>query len=169
MNKQYIGEKASPNKFKCSLKIKSIRIFTFCVLFFSAMNSYSQQFTFKQKSITLKDICNKIEKESDFIFVFSDHSETKIGKKIDIDVHAKNVTDVLDIIFSGTGLAYRILDKQIVVYEKKYADGGEAQAEECDYRSGCRCEDRRSAGRCLDPREELRSSARSDGRCGRKI
>ena len=119
MNKQYIGEKASPNKFKCSLKIKSIRIFTFCVLFFSAMNSYSQQFTFKQKSITLKDICNKIEKESDFIFVFSDHSETKIGKKIDIDVHAKNVTDVLDIIFSGTGLAYRILDKQIVVYEKK--------------------------------------------------
>ena len=26
MNKQYIGEKASPNKFKCSLKIKSIRI-----------------------------------------------------------------------------------------------------------------------------------------------
>ena len=50
MNKQYIGEKASPNKFKCSLKIKSIRIFTFCVLFFSAMNSYSQQFTFKQRS-----------------------------------------------------------------------------------------------------------------------
>ena len=64
MNKQYIGEKASPNKFKCSLKIKSIRIFTFCVLFFSAMNSYSQQFTFKQKSITLKDICNKIEKKA---------------------------------------------------------------------------------------------------------
>ncbi len=120
MYNRCIGEKASPNKFKRTLRSKRTIVWLFfCMPFFSAISSYSQQFTFKQKSITLKEICNKIEDKSDFIFVFSDNSETKIREKVDIDVHSKNITDVLDRIFSGTGLAYRILDKQIVVYEMK--------------------------------------------------
>ena len=91
----------------------------FCILFSSASNSYSQEFTIKSKTASIKEVCREIEKNSDYIFVFSDNSEKLVEKKVNIEANSKNVTELLDALFSNTSLTYKILDKQIVVYESK--------------------------------------------------
>lgn len=119
MNKHYIEERKSFNNLLHVLKIMRITLFFlfFGILFSSAANSFSQEFTFNQKSASIREICKQIEKESDYVFVFSDNSEKTIDQKVSIDTNAKNVAEILDAVLSNTGLTYKILDKQIVIYE----------------------------------------------------
>lgn len=119
MNKHCIEEGEPLNNYKHYLKIMRITLFFlfFCILFSSAANSFSQEFTFNQKSASIREICKQIEKGSDYVFVFSDSSEKMIDKKVNIDANAKNVAEILDAILSNTGLTYEILDKQIIIYE----------------------------------------------------
>ena len=119
MNKHCIEGKEPLNNSKHYLKIMRIVLFFlfFCILFSSASNSYSQEFTIKSKTASIKEVCREIEKNSDFIFVFSDNSEKLIDKKVNVEANSKDVTEVLDAVLSSTGLTYKILDKQIVVYK----------------------------------------------------
>jgi TonB-linked SusC/RagA family outer membrane protein len=121
MNKHCIERKEPLNNLKYNLKIMRITLFFlfFCILFSSASNSYSQEFTIKSKTASIKEVCREIEKNSDYIFVFSDNSEKLVEKKVNIEANSKNVTELLDALFSNTSLTYKILDKQIVVYESK--------------------------------------------------
>ena len=119
MNKHCIEGREPLNNFKYHLKIMRITLFFlfFCILFTSASNSYSQEFTIKSKTASIKEVCREIEKNSDFIFVFSDNSEKLIDKKVNVEATSKNVTEILDEVLSDTGLTYKILDNQIVVYK----------------------------------------------------
>ena len=119
MNKHCIEGREPLNNFKHYLKIMRIALFFlfFCILFSSASNSYSQEFTIKSKTASIKEVCREIEKNSDFIFVFSDNSEKLIDKKVNVEATSKNVTEILDEVLSDTGLTYKILDNQIVVYK----------------------------------------------------
>ena len=123
MNKYPIGDRISPNNLRRVLKVMRTTLFLlFCsVLFSQAATSYSQVFSFNLKSTSIKDACREIERNSDYIFVFSDNSESVMSKRINVDVNSNNVEEILDTILSETGLTYRILDKQIVVYESKEA------------------------------------------------
>ena len=60
----------------------------------------------------------EIERKSDYIFVFSDNSEKMINKKIDLKANKENMVDLLESLLSNTGLAYKILDKQIIYSTK---------------------------------------------------
>lgn len=119
MNKHCIKRREPLNNYKHYLKIMRITFFFlfFCILFSSAANSFSQEFTFNLKSASIREICKQIEKESEYVFVFSDNSEKMMDQKVNIDANAKNVTEILDAVLSNTGLTYEILDKQIVIYE----------------------------------------------------
>lgn len=121
MNKQAIGDKKNPNKYKHSLRIMRTTLFLLfsSILFSQAAISYSQEFTFHSNSISIKEVCREIERNSDFIFVFSDNSEKMIDRKISLDASSEEITEVLKTILSNTGLTYRILDKQIVIYESR--------------------------------------------------
>lgn len=123
MNKHCIEETETLNNLKRVLRIMRISLFFlfFGILFSSAANSYSQEFTFNFRSTSIKEVCKEIEKNSDFIFVFSDNSEKMLDKKVSVDANSKNITEVLNIVLSNTGLTYKILDKQIVIYESKEA------------------------------------------------
>lgn len=120
MNKHSIGKGKKTNNFNQVLKIMKTTLFLlFCSIMFSqAATSYSQEakLSLHLKSTTIKEACNKIERNSDYIFVFADNSEKYLHKKINVAIDSKNVTEVLNTVLSQSGLAYRILDKQIVVY-----------------------------------------------------
>ena len=120
MNKHCIEGREPLNNFKHYLKIMRIALFFlfFCILFSSASNSYSQEFMIKSKTASIKEVCREIEKNSDFIFVFSDNSEKLIDKKVNVEATSKNVTEILDEVLSDTGLTYKILDNQIVIYQE---------------------------------------------------
>jgi type II secretory pathway component GspD/PulD (secretin) len=123
MNKYCIERRESLNNLKHFLKIMRITLsfLFFCVLFSSASNSYSQEFIIKSRTASIKEVCKEIEKNSDYIFVFSDNSEEVLEKKVNIEAHSKNVREILDAALSETGLTYRILDKQIIVYKSMKA------------------------------------------------
>lgn len=121
MSKDSIETNQPLNNLKQVLKIMRITIFFlfFSILFAKSETSYSQEtkFTLNLKSATIKEVCEQIEEASDFIFVFSDHAEKTINKRVNVIANSKNVSEILDDVFSETLLTYRILDKQIVVYE----------------------------------------------------
>ncbi|MFA7584278.1 MAG: SusC/RagA family TonB-linked outer membrane protein, partial [Proteiniphilum sp.] len=100
--------------------MKTTLFFLLCSLMFSqAATSYSQVFNFNLRSTSIREVCREIEQNSDYIFVFSDNSEKMINKKIDLKAESENVADLLHNLLSDTGLTYKILDKQIVVYALK--------------------------------------------------
>lgn len=119
MNKYSIEGRESLNNLKHVLKIMRTTLFFlfFCILFSSASNGYSQKFTVKSGTTTIRKACEEIEKSSDYIFVFSDNCEKVLDKKVNVNADSKNITEVLDAIFSDTEFLYKILDRQIVVYE----------------------------------------------------
>lgn len=119
MNKHSIEGRKPLNNFQHYLKIMRITLsfLFFCILFSSASNSYSQKFTIKSKTASIKEVCKEIEKGSDYVFIFSDNCEKLIDKKVNVEANSKDVTEVLNAVLSSTGLTYKILDKQIVVYK----------------------------------------------------
>lgn len=108
-----------PINHKHYLKImRTTLILLFCGIMFSqASNGYSQMFNFSEKSVLIKDVFSEIERNSDYIIVFSDVSEKIINKKVDLNANSENVNEILDKVLSDTGLTYSIIDKQIVIYE----------------------------------------------------
>lgn len=101
------------------------RINLFFLFFFVFISSpvtiFSQDATvsLNLKSTSIKNVCEEIEKKTDFIFVFPDNVENVLNRKINITADSKKITEILDDILSGTKLSYRIIDKQVVIYEDK--------------------------------------------------
>jgi TonB-linked SusC/RagA family outer membrane protein len=120
MNKNAIRGAISLDNYHRILKIMKIAaFFLFLGIFIShAGGSYSQgtNLTLNLHSATIREVCEQIEKQSNYIFVFSDNAENELNKKINISSNSENIEDLLKNVFSSTGLKYKILDKQIVVY-----------------------------------------------------
>lgn len=123
MDKFSFEEEKFANNFKHALKIMRIIIFLqfFCILFSQAATSYSQsvEFTLNLKSASIKEICEEIEKKSDFRFIFTGNAKTIINKRVDITVNSQNIEEVLDNILSDLELTYKILDNQIIIYQNE--------------------------------------------------
>ncbi|HBX18830.1 MAG TPA: SusC/RagA family TonB-linked outer membrane protein, partial [Porphyromonadaceae bacterium] len=105
------------------LKIMRITLFLlfFSILFSRAANSYSQEteLTLHVKSASIKEICEQLEKKSDFRFIFAGNVKKTINKKVSLTANAQNIEKILDNILSNTELVYKIIDSQIVIYRDK--------------------------------------------------
>ena len=134
MNKYSIGV---CNRFNNNKHIFKIMRITLCLLFLSVMISqasitYSQETNISVilKSATIKEVCEEIEKNSIYNFVFSGNASKIANKKVDIEANSQDIAQVLDNILSGTTLTYHILDNQIVVYEENIkADNAKSSVE----------------------------------------
>lgn len=123
MNKYAIKGHDSLDKNYRILKIMRITaFFLFLGIFFAqAGTSYSQnsKVTLNVRSTTVKEACKQIEKQSNYIFVFSDNAENELNKKVNVSANSEEIKDVLDALLSSTNLSYRILDKQVVVFKNQ--------------------------------------------------
>ncbi len=122
MNKHPIGGTKPLNNHKQLLKIMRISLFLlfFSVLVSQSANTFSQEtkLSINLKSSTIKDVCKEIEKNSSYSFVFSGNANKLATKQVDINANAQDIEQILDNLLAGTKLAYRILEKQVVVYER---------------------------------------------------
>ena len=118
MNKKSFEKNNNPNNSKQALRIMKVTLFLlFCSIMFSkAATSYSQTFNLNIKSSSIREVCKEIEKNSDYIFVFSDNSEKSLSKKVNVNIESKNVNEILSAVLSETELSYKIIDNQIVIY-----------------------------------------------------
>lgn len=88
-----------------------------------AENLYSQKAVTRSinlsfQNVSLKKVLDRIEKDTGYSFLFTDHS-VDTGKKMDVNIHAESINEALDVLFQGIGVDYRIVDWQIILTKKK--------------------------------------------------
>lgn len=121
MNNNSIAGNRPVNNLKHAFKIMRM---TFIMLFFSiiylqASVSYGQNsnLSIKLKSSTIHKAFKEIENNSDYRFLFTGNSSKIMNKRVSLNVETSDIAEALDKILSETTLSYKILDKQIVVYQ----------------------------------------------------
>ncbi len=82
-------------------------------------NSYSQQtkFNMNLENITVRQVFQHIEENSEFILLYSEES-VDVNRRVDIMVNNENIDSVLDQVFEGTNNRYEIHDRQIAILLK---------------------------------------------------
>ncbi|MDR1556544.1 MAG: SusC/RagA family TonB-linked outer membrane protein [Tannerellaceae bacterium] len=84
-----------------------------------ADNAFSQEtrLSFRLSDISIRQAIDEIEKNSDYVFVWTDNIDSEANRKVSVHVNEAGLGQILDSMFAGTRLAYRVLaDKQVVVY-----------------------------------------------------
>lgn len=83
-------------------------------------NGYSQTVTLLERNARLEQVFKKIEKQTRFFFWY-ENKTLKESRKVNIDVQNASLEQALNQCFANQPLSYVIIDKTIVVKEKKQA------------------------------------------------
>ncbi len=85
----------------------------------SAANLYSQtaRFSMELNNVTLKQVFHEIEKNSEFIIVYSDDM-VDVSKTVSVEANNSTVDKVLEQALNETNLSFKISDRQIVITKK---------------------------------------------------
>lgn len=85
----------------------------------NAETSYSQsaRISIEMNNATIEDVLNEIEAKSEFYFLYN-NKLINVDRRVSVDVDAENIESVLQNLFKGTDVVYRIADKQIVLSRK---------------------------------------------------
>ena len=91
-------------------------IINFVVIFSLSANTYSQKglFSLNLTGVSIKDVFRNIEANSNYRFFYNEDLND-IEKKIDISVKDKALSEILDKLLSNSGLAYRLLENNLIV------------------------------------------------------
>ncbi|WP_080905789.1 TonB-dependent receptor [Parabacteroides sp. Marseille-P3160] len=81
-------------------------------------NAQKNEFTINVSNKTVKDVFEYIEKNSDYIFIYSENVKTVLNKNISINVSNKKINAILDELFIGTDVTYRISGRQVMLSTK---------------------------------------------------
>lgn len=91
------------------------------VLFFSSFlavsaSTYSQgtRLSLDLGTATVKEVFDAIEKQSEYIFFYQDQN-IDLNRQVSIEVKNKNINEVLDLLFEGTGNVYEVKDRQVII------------------------------------------------------
>ncbi len=86
----------------------------------SAPGSYAQtaEINLSSGSKTLKELFTEIEQKSEFIFLYSDEV-VDLAKKVTIDKNENTLDDILHNALEGSNTDYKIIDRQVIFYEKE--------------------------------------------------
>lgn len=87
-----------------------------------AVESYSQttRLTVNFEDTSIKQILNQIEEQSEFRFFYS--GDVNVEQKASIAKKEKAVTEILDDLFQGTEVKYRLLGRQIALFVDESAN-----------------------------------------------
>ena len=99
--------------------LKIMKIFT--VLFWAtalsvSANSYSQntKLSVDLKNSTIKEVLEKIEAQSEYIFFYKDGA-LQLDRKINLIVNNKTIFETLDKLFEETNFVYKVDDRQVMI------------------------------------------------------
>ncbi|MCD7937411.1 MAG: TonB-dependent receptor [Tannerellaceae bacterium] len=87
-----------------------------CTVSAGHLSSQESRLSLHLSDLSIRQIINEIEKSSEYVFVLSDNVEKEIERKISLQSSEEELNDILDKMFEGTRLTYKILDKQVVIY-----------------------------------------------------
>ncbi|WP_163712510.1 TonB-dependent receptor [Mangrovibacterium lignilyticum] len=96
--------------------MRLIALFSLCFVVTAAANSYSQstKLNLKLTNSSVKEILNRIESESDYIFLYN-LNELDETRRVNIDLENASIDEALNVILSDQNLKYSIYDRQIII------------------------------------------------------
>lgn len=99
--------------------LKIMKVLTFIILvtvLHVSARSYSQntKLSLNMQNASIKQVLAKIEDQSEFRFLYSD-SKVNVENKVDVDFNNKSVEDVLQSIFQGSNIQFRVVGRQILL------------------------------------------------------
>ena len=102
-------------KIPLCMKLSVIMLFI-CVGLAYASDSYSQNvlLNIDVNNKSVQEVLDEIEKQSDFHF-FYNNKQVNTSRIVSIKSKQKNVFNVLEQLFSGTNISYKVLDKSIIL------------------------------------------------------
>ncbi|MDD4116388.1 MAG: TonB-dependent receptor [Massilibacteroides sp.] len=108
---------------------KTLHIMKFCLFFIAfsltqafGISSYSQSttFSFHIENASIEEILNKIEKESEFRFLYTKASVPTVCMAKSLSVTNKNIFETLDNLFQNTDISYTVSNRQIVLNRQDF-------------------------------------------------
>jgi TonB-linked SusC/RagA family outer membrane protein len=94
----------------------SVFLSLLCIFQLYAENTYSQKSEIRLafKKTTLEQVLDKIEMQTGYTFIYTDKT-IDTNRQVDLDIVANDIDEALNVLFSGTNVMYRVVDKQIVL------------------------------------------------------
>jgi len=101
------------------MKITTIALFA-CIytLFATEANSQNAKVSIHAENFSLRKIINEIEKQTDYLFVY-DRNEVNVNQQVSLDANNESVSEVLNKIFTGTEVDYKIVGKNITLIKSR--------------------------------------------------
>lgn len=114
-------------KIPLCMRLTAIMLFV-CIGLAYASESYSQSATLSLNvnNKTVQDVLDEIEKQSDFHF-FYNNKQVNTNRVVSIKSNKKNVFNVLEQLFNGTDISYKVLDKSIILSPKEVLSEAKVQ------------------------------------------
>src|SRR5574344_1413756 len=108
--------------FKTLLKIKKTTMLALLLLigavFANPSYSQSKKVTISSNRMTMNQVIQEIEKQTDYLFVFN-AKEVNLDKVVQVNANNRTVAEVLKTIFKGTTISYEMNGKNIMLVEGK--------------------------------------------------
>ncbi len=103
--------------------MKLVTLFLFVAVMHVAAATYSQttKLTIVGQNLSIGDILDRIEKQSNFSFFFN-ANQIDLSKRINISADNQLVSKILDEILTGSGLTYTVNNKLIVIHKPGESD-----------------------------------------------
>ncbi len=106
------------------LKVLLLMKLTIAILLVSLVQVSAKGFSqskvsLKLSNVELKKVLYSIEKKSNCRFLYNDDAISLTNPKVDVNVDKALVTDVLNSIFAGTNLTYKVLSNNLIVLSAK--------------------------------------------------
>jgi len=100
------------------LRIMKLTVFLFLLSVISvfASKSYSQNtvLNLDMKNSTVKEVLRNIEKQSEFVFMYSEKL-IDVNREVSVTVKNKKISEVLDELFAGTDVSYKVKDRFVLL------------------------------------------------------
>lgn len=94
---------------------------TLFLLVLNILNAYSASYAQKTKlnlnvqNGQVKDVLSEIETQSEFFFMY-DNNQIDVERKVNLEARAENIDLVLQKLFEGTDVDFRVVNRQIVLF-----------------------------------------------------
>ena len=82
----------------------------------AALSIHEARFTMQQRSVALSRVFHEIERQTGYSFLVR-NNDINMNEKVSIDVRNKTVEEVLEILFAGKNIRYKVQGKNISVYK----------------------------------------------------
>ena len=106
-------------KIPLAMGLAIVMLFSFVSMTF-ADNVYAEKTVLDiySQNKTVAEILDEIEQKSEFTF-FYNNKQVDVNRSVSVEIKSENIFKILDEVFQGTDVVYKVLDKHIILSDKQ--------------------------------------------------